>query len=199
MRFVCFLMVYLGCHLATSSAAIALPPALTQYTSEGIVFKQLVFQDGQGHVTYELPSQWSYRPAEDSVKLVPPGNSNADIIIQVRPLAAPQPLDGKGVAGAREHFLHSLPPAIQALEVIGEELNTVPFRAGSNVEMTASYQLLGQTFTRRALYVNLPDMQLVFRLAAPKNEFESLWRTFRSSILSWQAQEAPAATAIAQP
>jgi hypothetical protein len=171
-----------------------LPPALTQYTSEGIVFRQLVFQDGPRRITYELPSQWNYRSTEDSVKLVPPGNSNADIAIQTRPLPAPRPLDDKGVAAAREHFLQSLPPAIQALEVLGEELNTVPLRAGANFEMTASYQLLGQTFTRRALYVHLPETQLIFRLAARKNEFESLWRTFRTSILSWQWVEASPTT-----
>jgi hypothetical protein len=174
-----------------------LPPALTQYTSEGIVFKQLVFEDGQRRITYELPSQWSYRSTEDSVKLVPPGNSNADIVIQMRPLPAPQPLDDKGVGRAREHFLQSLPPAIQALEVVGEELNTVPFRAGSNLELTASYQLLGQTFTRRGLYINLPDTQLIFRLAARKNEFEPLWQTFQRSILSWQWVEA-SPTTVAQ-
>jgi hypothetical protein len=170
--------------VATSHAAIDLNASLMEYKANGVMFNQLVFKDGTKQVTYELPPQWSHRNMGGSVKLVAPASSNADIVIQAVPLAPPQPLDEKGVAQARQHFTQNLPPTAQTLKVV-EEVNTVPFKV-ANCEFTATYQALGENFTRRALYINLPDTQLIFRLSARKTEFEGLWRTFRSSILSWQ-------------
>jgi hypothetical protein len=191
------LLVCLTASLATGKAAIDLNPALTQYTANGITFKQLVFKDDHKRITYELPPQWSYRALGDSVKLVPAANSTADIAIQAIPLVNPQPLDDKGIAAARELFLQGMPPGSQAMKVLSEEQNTIPLKAGANYQITVSYQALGETFVRRALYMNLPDTQLIFRLNARKNEFENLWRTFRGSILSWQWVEPdPAATVV---
>jgi hypothetical protein len=44
------------------------------------------------------------------------------------------------------------------------------------------------------IFVNCPGKQLVFRFSAPKPVFESLNKTFRRSIYSWQVTEEPAAT-----
>ena len=83
------------------------------------------------------------------------------------------------------------------MKVLSEEQNTIPLKAGANYEITASYQALGETYIRRALYINLPDTQLIFRLSARKNEFEGLYRIFRGSILSWQWEDRPAETVAA--
>ena len=194
MRRTFFFLISLTASLATAKAAVDLNPALTEYTANGITFKQLVFKDGLKRITYELPPQWTYRALGDSVKLVPANNSTADITIQALPLVSPQPLDDKGIAAAREHFLRGMPPGCQTVKVLNEEQNTIPFKAGANYEITASYQALGETFIRRALYINLADTQLIFRLSARKTEFDSLYRTFRGSILSWQWEEPSAAT-----
>jgi hypothetical protein len=191
------LLVCLAASLATAKAAIDLNPALAQYTANGITFKQLVFKDDQKQITYELPPQWTYRALGDSVKLVPENNSTADITIQALPLVSPQPLDDKWIAAAREHFLRGMAPGGQTVKVLSEEQNTIPFKAGTSYEITVSYQALGETFIRRAVYINLPDTQLIFRLNVRKNEFENLWRTFRGSILSWQwVAPEPSATVV---
>jgi hypothetical protein len=180
---------------ATAEAAIDMTPALRESTENGITSKHLVFKDGAREITYELPSQWTHRSVGDSVKLIPPSGTMVDIVMKAIPLTSPQPLDEKGVAAVHEHFLRDVPPAAQALTVASEQLNTVPFGA-TNCEITATYQALGEVFVRRALYINLPDRQLIFRLSARKSEFENLWRTFRGSILSWHwtdpvAQDGP--------
>jgi hypothetical protein len=194
MRRTFFLLVCLAASLAAAQAAIDLNPALTEYTANGITFKQLVFKDDQKRITYELPPQWTYRALGDSVKLIPPTNSTADITIQAIPLLSPQSLDDKGIAAARDHFVRGMPPGSQTVKVLSEEQNTIPFKAGANCEITASYQTLGETYIRRAIYINLPDTQLIFRLNARKNEFEGLYRTFRGSILSWQWEQPTAAS-----
>jgi len=63
-----------------------------------------------------------------------------------------------------------------------------------SVEITVSYQLMGEKFLRSAIFVNLPHAQLVFRLSARKDDFQPLHRDFKASILSWhwvdQAEDA---------
>lgn len=171
--------------VATSSAAIDLTPTLSEHTAEGIVYNQLLFRDGPRQITYELPSQWRYRSVGNSIKLIPSRDSTADVVIQAAPLVAPQPLDDKAIAAIHVRFVEEIPPTAQNAQVIGEYVNTVPFK-GPNCELTANYQALGEVLIRRALYINLPDTQLIFRLTARKSEFEGLWRTFRASVLSWQ-------------
>jgi hypothetical protein len=183
-----------ACSAFSSQAAIDLTPALKEYTSEGIAFKQLVFNDGAGQISYDLPSRWSYRADGDSIKLAPPNGSDADVVILARPLPRAQPFDDNGIAAAREHFVQGVPASVQAMRIVSEQLNTVPFKA-DNYEITASYEALGKIFTRRALYINLPGTQLIFRLSARNGEFDGLWRTLRRSILSWQSQEPSAAVA----
>jgi hypothetical protein len=106
-------------------------------------------------------------------------------LIQALPFAASRPLDEKGIALARQHFLQVMPSTAQTVTLTSDEVDTVPFKT-TNCEFTATYQALGEVFIRRALYINLPDTQLIFRLTARKAEFEGLWRTFRGSVLSWQ-------------
>jgi hypothetical protein len=166
---------------------------LSEHTAEGIVYNQLLFRDGTRQITYTLPSQWHHRSSGNSIKLIPSRDSTADVVIQAVPLTAPQPLDDKGIAAIHVHFVEEIPPTAQNAQVTGESVNTVPFK-GPNCELTASYQALGEVFIRRALYINLPDTQLIFRLTARKAEFEGLWRTFRGSVLSWQWIE-PASSA----
>jgi hypothetical protein len=176
----------LAASLVTARAAIDLNPTLAEYKAEGITFKQLVFKDEKKRITYELPGLWTYRTVGNSVKLIPPNNSGVDITIQTDPATGARSSDDKGVTAVREHFLRGMPQGTQMVKLLSEEQNTIPFKGFTNSEVTASYQALGDTFMRRALYVNLPDGQLIFQLNARKSEFEGLYRTFRASILSWQ-------------
>jgi hypothetical protein len=191
-----YALAFIAISVVTSQAAIDLTSTLTEEKANGVTSKQLVFKDGTKQIIYELPLQWTHRNVGGSVKLVASASSNADIVIQAVPLAAPQSFDEKGIALARQHFTQSIPPTAETPKVT-EELNTVPFK-GANCEFTTTYQALGESFTRRALYINLPDTQLIFRLSARKTDFERLWRTFRTSILSWQWVEPSSSAATAE-
>ena len=58
-----------------------------------------------------------------------------------------------------------------------------------SVQFVISYVTLGQTFQRSVIFINTPDTQLVFRLTAPKADFNALDDVFRRSISSWQWTE----------
>jgi hypothetical protein len=182
----------------SARAGIDLTPSASEYTAEGVTFKQLSFKDGERRVLYELPQLWSYRGGGSSLQLVPVKPESADASIQVVDITKPQPFDEKLFAALREQSLRAAPPGAQNVIVINEEMNPIRLERGDVYGVTISYQALGQSFHRSTLYVNLPDAQLTFRLTARKADFEALQRAFRSSILSWHWVERKPDAQIAQ-
>ena len=180
-----------------ATAAVDLTPTPSEYTAEGMTFRQLSFKDGKRRVVYELPRQWSYRGDGTSLQLVPQNSVRAEASIQVADIPKPQAFDEKLFAALREQSLRAAPPAAQNVTLLNEEFNPVRLERGDTYCVTTSYQALGETFLRSTLYVILSDAQLTFRLTARKPDFEQLERTFRTSILSWHWVEPdPAATVL---
>jgi hypothetical protein len=175
----------------SARAAIDLTPSASEYSAEGMTFKQLSFKDGKRQVVYELPRLWTYRGDGASLQLVPPNSVRADASIQVADVPKPQAFDEKLFTALREQSLRSAPPGAMNVTLVSEELNPVRLERGDVYAVTISYQTLGETIVRSMLYVNLSDAQLTFRLTARKADFEPLQRAFRSSILSWHWVDPP--------
>lgn len=185
-------LLLLGTAISTAHAGIDLTPIPHESTCEGYTFKELLFKDGKRDIIYQLPNKWGYRAGGDGVHLTPPEADRADAIIQASTLSAPQRFDEKSVEAAKKQFLGSLPPGSQMVTVLTEEQNPVPFNGNATYEFFVSYQIIGETFMRSALFTNVADTQLCFRLTARKSDFEALHRSFRASILSWRWIEKPA-------
>jgi len=166
-------------------AGIDLTPMPGEYRAEGITIQQLIFIDDKRKVTYEPPRHWSWRGGADWLQLTPAGTMFAEASIRARPLAVPQLLDGNTMLLLKEKFLNSLPPGSQKINLLKEEQNPVVLDNKLSYAVTASYQVIGETFVRTALFVNLADTQLCFTMTARQNDFEKLNQSFRTSILSW--------------
>lgn len=192
------LLIMLAGFAISARGGIDLTPSVREYTAEGITFRQLVFKDGKRQVVYEVPREWSYRGNGTSLQLAPPNSVRADASIQVADMPKPQAFDEKLLAGLKEQSLRGVPPGVQTVTTLGEEVNPVRLEKGDSYAVTVSYQALGETFVRSTLYVNLSDALLTFRLTARKADFEQLQRAFRSSILSWHWVETDKAAAVAQ-
>ena len=181
----------------SARGGIDLTPSASEYTAQGVTFRQLSFKDGKRLVVYELPRQWGYQGGGTSLQLSPPSPLRADASIQVADIAKPQPFDETLFAALKEQSLRSVPPGAQNPTLVNEELNPIRLERGDVYGVTISHQALGETFLRSTLYVNLSDAQLTFRLTARKADFEKLQRAFRSSILSWHwVEPAPSAAPL---
>jgi hypothetical protein len=192
------LLIMLVTFAISARGGIDLTPSASEYTAEGLTFRQLSFKDGKRRVVYELPRQWGYQGGGTSLQLSPPTSVRADASIQVADIAKPQPFDETLFAALKEQSLRAAPPGAQNPTVINEEVNPVRLERGDVYGVTISYQALGETFLRSTLYVNLSDAQLTFRLTARKSDFERLQRTFRSSILSWHWVDANPQSTVVQ-
>jgi hypothetical protein len=181
-----------------SAAALDLTPTVSEYVAEGITFRQLTFQDEKREAVYEPPRQWNCRGSGGSLQLTPPHADRADAVIQAVEMNAPQKWDDKAIQALKEQFLQGLPPGSQAVSVVSEEQNAVSIENNPSYAVTVSYEALGETFIRSAVFVNLPQVQLTFRLTARKIEFGALQQQFRSSILSWHWVDRPSEAVVAQ-
>jgi hypothetical protein len=181
--------------LAGARGALDLTPTPHETTCEGFTFKELLFKDGKRQVLYQLPNKWTYRAGGDGVHLIPPQTAFAEALIQGVLLATPKPFDEKAIEGAKQQFLSTLPLGSHLTGPVTEAQNPVPLNGNPTYEFIATYQLMGETFLRSTLFTNQADTQLTFRLTARKNEFESLHRLFRASMLTWQwTEQSPVAT-----
>jgi hypothetical protein len=181
----------------TAKAGIDFTPAVSEYVAEGAKFQQLTFAHGKQKIEYELPLGWSFEGSPVELRLKPPKKMFAEAVINAAPLIKPQPLDQNAIEALKQHFIASVPPGSQFVKIERELQNVVAFGYNNAVDVTMSYQVMGEKFLTSALIVNLPDTQLTFRFTARKDDFELLQREFRMSIGSWHWLEADATTQLA--
>lgn len=181
----------------SAKAGIDLTPAVSEYVAEGAKFQQLTFVHGKQKIQYELPLGWSFEGSPVELRLKPLKKMFAEAIINAAPLIKPQPLDQSTVEALEQHFIAGLPPGSQFVKIERELKNVVALGYNSGFDVTVSYQVMGEKFLRSALFVNLPDTQLIFRFTARKGDFELLQREFRMSIGSWHWLEPDGATQLA--
>src|SRR4051812_7316547 len=176
--------------IRTSQAHLDLTPTPTEYVAEGIIFQRLTFKQANNtSLSYQPPRGWTCRGGADRLQLTPAQVTRAEALIQALPLASAQSLDEKSEAFLREQFLNTLPPGSQLVKLLNEEQNPVVLDNKLSYAVTASYQVIGETFVRSTLFINLADTQLRFTLNARQSDFEKLNRAFRQSLYSWQWRE----------
>jgi len=174
--------------VASAYSGIDLTPTVNEYAANGYKFQQLIFKDEKRRIEYEPPRGWNFEGGANQLQLKPKNNF-AEAAITVTPLSKPQPLDENTRTALREQFIASLPVGSQFAKVEEEVTNSVLLNGNESSEITVSYQSTGEKFLRSALFVNLKDAQLMFRLTARKDDFQALHRDFKSSIFSWHWTE----------
>jgi hypothetical protein len=193
------LLLAIAAFAISAKGALDLAPRPTEFEGEGIKYTRLSFKDDKQDVIYVPPQNWSYRGSSAQLRLSPPPNfSQAEAVVEVVPLAAPQPLNEKGIELVRLQFASTVPPGAQAAKMLSEEPSPVMINGNiASYEITGTCQIYGETFVRSVLFANLGETQLRFRLTALKKDFDALHRQFRASLVSWQWVEA-SPTTVAQ-
>lgn len=171
--------------LRSATAGVDLTPRVEDYTSQGIVYRKVNLKTDTGSVTFVPPRSWIIRGGKDRLQMEIPNKQFAEATITAAPLAAPAALDEAAIQALEQQALSAAPPSSSAVEMVRREENPVMGRNAS-VEFTISYVTLGHTFHRSVIFLYLPDTQLVFQVAAPKEDFDIIHEAFRRSINSWQ-------------
>lgn len=169
-------------------AALDLTPTRTEYVSEGIIYQQLSFKDGERAVSMELPARWTARGGAARLQLIPPDAKFSEGSIEATPLDAPLPAwDEEALKALRARALSAVPPGSQSVEIVGEQQNSIVLGGmHGGFEVVVAYKALGETFRRSTVFVNLPHAQLVIRFTAPDGDFPRLNGVFQRAVRSWE-------------
>jgi hypothetical protein len=181
----------------TANAAIDFTPVVEEYTSQGFVYRKVTLKGEKGVIRFVSPLGWNVRGTKDLLQLYPPNQSFAEATMSARTVDGPASFDSAMIEALEQQVLGTAPPNSQAARIVKHELNPVPMGANSSLEIVISYDTLGRTFQKSVIIVQNADQQLVFRLSAPKEDFDTLNQAFRRSIGSWQSIEPAASVATA--
>jgi hypothetical protein len=179
-------LLFLAIAINSASADTDFTPVVKEYTAEGFTYRQLLFKNDKGSVTFTPPQNWTIRGSKDRLQLSPPANSFVEAIIRAAPPSVSPRFDENGLKVLAEQVMREVPAGAQAVQLIKREENPVLMGQNLSYEFVISFQTLGQLFQRSAIFVNCADQQLVFRFTAPKADFEQFNPDFRRSIASWQ-------------
>jgi hypothetical protein len=176
--------------LVTAKAGIDLTPSVNDYVSEGMKYQKLIFRDDKRRVEYNPPVNWSFVGSAGQLRLTPPKKNFAEATIEAVMLEKAQPLDQMAVKALEQRAIADLPPGSQFAKVEQELENSVPVNGGPSFEIVISYQAMGEKLVKSLVLANVQNAQLIFRLTARKDDFETLHRDFKASIFSWHWVEA---------
>ncbi|HEY1583815.1 MAG TPA: hypothetical protein VGF73_12030 [Chthoniobacterales bacterium] len=180
--------VFFVAFLASARAGVDFTPEAGERTLEGVVFKQIVFHQDRHRISYEQPRGWSYTGDAGSVRLTPPGVSQARATIEQSPLPAPEVFDDATTTRLRQQVLALAPSGAQNVTVVSEEKNPLRINQQDTYAVTVAYSFYGQDYELCEIFADLKDTQLRFRTVARKTDFEKMNRAFRASLftLAWQ-------------
>ncbi len=166
-------------------SGIDLTPTVNEYVALGMKHQQLTFAYDTQKIEFEPPNRWKFSGSANQVRLTPPEKLFAEALIVATPLTKPRPLDENAIKLFEQETIAGLPVNSQFAKIEEELANSLLVAGNASVEITLSYQSIGEKFRRTVWLVNLPDTQLYFSLTAKKDDFEALRREFKASILSW--------------
>ena len=183
------ILLFVTAALTVRGGGLDFTPKATEFVGEGIKYQKLTFRKNKQLVEYYPPPGWTFLGSAERIQLRPPKKIFAEAVIEAAPLVVPQTLDEKAIKSLEQRFVSSLPSGSQFVTVVNEEQNPVLLNGNPTFEVTASYQLMGEKFLTSALFSNLTDTHLIFRLSARKDDFQALHFEFRRSISSWHLTE----------
>ena len=181
--------------ICSGQAGIDFTPAVEEYSSQGFTYRKVTLKEEKGLIKFVLPFGWGVRGNKDMLQLNPSNQTLTEATISATPLNGPTPFDDAAIEALKQKVLRDAPPASQSVQLVSCNLNPVPMAPYQSVEIVISYMALGRTFQKGVIFVQADDTQLVFRLSAAQDEFNSLSQAFRGSIGSWQWRQPAAVTA----
>jgi hypothetical protein len=167
-------------------ANLNLTPETAEYELDGVKLHQLVFHDGDQHITYTPPPGWQYRSSDHRFILQPPHGSGAEAVISLVKLAQPQTFDDATMKRLLDEVLASLPSSAKDVAVVSDVKNPLLIERKETFLVVVNYNLYGSPCATSVMFLNRQNEQVRFQLTCPRSSFPSLQRSFQTSHYSWQ-------------
>jgi hypothetical protein len=169
---------------SAARAEIDLTPVPTTKTVDGVKETYVVFHDGRQEIAYYPPQDWRLNGSGPKLALEPNSVSNADALIEVKPVVSAIPIDQANISKYVAIAQQSVPRGARNLEVLGSTLNPLRICGYDTLAIDFKYEAFGTTYRSQMLYLNRDRDQWTFRFTAQENDFRRAFEPFRSSLYS---------------
>jgi len=188
-KFVAIVVLFSTLRLAMAAGnLVEFSAALQKFEGEGITYQRLVFKDDKRVIYFQPPRGWKCSGTENQLTLAPADRSFAEAKITSAPLDRPVALDEKAADAFKQQVLSSLPEGSRNAAIVKQEQNGLMLNNNPAIEVVISYDAFGQTFQRSVILLSTPTNQVRFQFTARKSDFDTLYRAFRASVVTWEWQ-----------
>jgi hypothetical protein len=167
-------------------ADLNLTPRTQEYELEGVKMRQLVFADGERHVTYSPPKKWEFSGGANRLVLHPAFGGSAEAVITVTKSSRAEEFDEANMKHLSDDVLASAPRDATNVTLVSQQLNPVLIDRKPTFLVVISYDYYGRAYQRSVMFLNRQSEQVQFQLTAYRNDFRDLQKAFESSHFSWQ-------------
>lgn len=161
-------------------------PRESEYTVEGMKFKQLAFSDGSGHeITYQQPPGWTYSGSATKLTLRPSNSAQAEGTITKIALSQAVTFDEANTNELVKRALSSAPPDSTDVMLVSQEMNPVKIGGKETFLVIVSYVSYGAQYERSMMFMNRGNEQIIFQFVSRASDFNDLQRAFLASQFTW--------------
>jgi hypothetical protein len=173
--------------LATlAHAELDLTPRVEEYELDGIKRRQLVFTDGERHITYAPPRNWEYSGGGTRFVLHPRTASSAEASITVSKLPRPEVFDAITIKRLCDEVLASVPGGATNVALVSQQLSPLLIDRKETFLIVINYDYYSLPYAKSVMFLNRQSEQVRFELTSDRNAFRDLQKAFVSSHYSWQ-------------
>jgi hypothetical protein len=171
---------------AAAHADLKLIPRVSDYESDGVKIKLLVFTDGDKEVTYQSPRGWDYSGSATQLILHPVNKSQAEGTITRISLTESGNFDDESLKTLVAQATAALPQGSEKITLVSQEKNPLRINRRETFLLVFAYTLFGQPYNRSILFLNREKEQIRFQLVCREADFKELQKAFLGSQYSWQ-------------
>jgi hypothetical protein len=167
-------------------AGLELTPRVEDYELDGVKLRQLVFSDGERHITYTPPRKWHYSGGGNRLVLRPASDPSAEATITVSNLPQAQIFDDTTTKRLCDEVLASVPSGATHVTLVSQQLNPLLIERKETFLVVINYDFYSYPFARSVMFLNRQNEQLRLQLTCLRNSFPELQKAFQGSHYSWQ-------------
>ncbi len=171
----------------SARADMQFAPRESEYTVEGMKFKQLAFPDGSGkEITYQQPPGWTYFGSVAKLTLRPSNSAQAEGMITRVALSQSVAFDEANAKELVGRALSAVPPDSTDVTLVSQEMNPVKIGGKETFLVLVSYVSYGVQYERSMMFMNRGNEQIIFQFVSRASDFKDLQRAFLASQFTWQ-------------
>lgn len=171
----------------SAHADIQFAPRESEYTVEGMKFKQLAFSDGSGkEITYQQPPGWIYSGTGAKLTLHPSNSAQAEGTITKAALSQSVAFDESNTKELVKRALSAVPADSSNVTLVSQEMNPVKIGGKETFLVIVSYIFYGAQCERSMMFMNRGNEQIIFQFVSRASDFKDLQRAFLASQFTWQ-------------